>query len=68
MGRFIPLLPVCSSRGTLQGDFYLYLYLIYNNETLAIEIIIEWRKLHCYSYVVWYIEFGNNRLYIFYMF
>ena len=68
MGRVTPLLPVCASHGMLQVDFYLYLYLICNNKTLATEIIIEWRKLHCYSYVVWYIEFGNNRLYIFYIF
>jgi len=52
----------------LQGDFYLYLYLICNNESLATGIIIQWKKLHCYSYVVWYIEFRNNRRYIFYIF
>jgi len=67
-GRVIPLLPVCASHGMLQGDFYLYMYLICNNESLATEIIIEWRKLYCYSYVVWFIEFGNNRLYILYIF
>jgi hypothetical protein len=68
VGRVIPLLPFCASHGMLQGDFYLYMYLICNNESLATVIIIEWRKLHCYSYVVWYIESGNNRLYNFYIF
>lgn len=40
VGRVIPLLPFCASHGMLQGDFYLYMYLICNNESLSTVIII----------------------------